>query len=78
MIVLHYRAIPNLRRHVQHAPATPARQPPSARRPCPATTATARAGAHASAWPSQPGSLRRAGRRLRPARPAPPHKTHPD
>jgi hypothetical protein len=56
MIVLHYRAIPDLRRQVQHAvaaPSAPARHPPTACRPCTATTARVRAGL---AGPTRPRS----------------------
>jgi hypothetical protein len=59
MIVLHYRAIPDLRRQVQQAiavSARAARQPPAARRPC--TAAATPAGAHQTARPTRPRSFR--------------------
>lgn len=61
MIVLHYRAIPDLRRQVQQALAAlaqPARQPSSAGRLCSATATRACAGS--AAGPTTPRS---AGRR---------------
>jgi hypothetical protein len=70
MIVLHYRAIPDLRRHVRQAivaSARAARQPPSARRSC--TAAATPAGARLTA---RPGSFRRrAAACTRNARPGP-------
>jgi hypothetical protein len=60
MIVLHYRAIPDLRRHVQQAIAASApatRQLASARRPCTATATPA--GARQAAPSIRPRSVRR-------------------
>jgi hypothetical protein len=60
MIVLHYRAIPDLRRHVQQAigaSARAARQQASARRP--RTAAATPAGAGMAAQPTRPRSVRR-------------------
>jgi hypothetical protein len=60
MIVLHYRAIPDLHRQVQQAiaaSAPAARQPPSTRRPCAA--AATPAGAGLAARPTRPRSVRR-------------------
>jgi hypothetical protein len=59
MIVLHYRAIPDLRRQVQQATASAraARQPPSTRRPCAA--APTPGGAGQAARSTRPQSVRR-------------------
>jgi hypothetical protein len=59
MIVLHYRAIPDLRRQVQQATASTraTRQPPSTRRPCAA--APTPVGAGQAARSTRPRSVRR-------------------
>jgi hypothetical protein len=70
MIVLHYRAIPDLRRQVQQAiaaSARAARRPPSARWPC--TAAATPTGAHWAARPTRPLSSRGATACTRTARP---------
>jgi hypothetical protein len=70
MIVLHYRAIPDLHRQVQQAIAASARatrQPPPARRPLHGSGHPARA--RQAARPTRPRSLSPPRRRL------PPHRT---
>jgi hypothetical protein len=73
MIVLHYRAIPDLRHQVQQAIAASApatRQPPATRRPCAAAATPASAGL--AARPTRPRSVRRrAAACTRAARPGP-------